>query len=214
MLAAFAGAGFSALAVLLLNLNSGPVSMILSILLLPGFLISSSPGSQGVYSPLRVLLGSSVFYGVIAYFPARRFSRTSVERQRLTLILSGCPTLLLVCLCCVPSLNPLWPRMDHLVSEENELREGLPVGAQLDQARAFLRERGIEAYEEPVKVRQEVARRSGPSFVVQPGDRLVSARITTDAGQFPCGYAIEVGLVFDSSDKLRGNHIDELRLCP
>jgi hypothetical protein len=104
--------------------------------------------------------------------------------------------------------------MQRLAQEESELHDGLPVGSRLDQSRAFLRARGIEVHEEGVKVRQEIPRRNGPSFVVQPGDRLVSTRIPTDAGQFPCGYAIEMGLVFDSNGVLRENHIDRLRLCP
>ena len=163
-----------------------------------------------------MLGANAVVYAGLAYFLlGRYFSRINVEKAKYSLALSAAPALAFVFLACVPSLNPMWPRgMQRLAQEESELHDGLPVGSRLDQSRAFLRARGMEAHEEEVKIRQEIPRRNGSSFVVQPGDRLVSTRITTDAGQFPCGYAIEMGLVFDANGVLRENHIDRLRLCP
>jgi len=196
MLALAAGAGFSALAILLLNLNSGLASVILSILLLPGGMVSAfASRSRDLYSPLAVLGANAAIYAGLAYLLlGRYFSRINVEKARSSLTLSAVSAFVLVFLVCIPSLNPLWPRgMRQREQEERELREGLLVGSRLDQSRAFLRARGIEVHEEQVKARLEVPRRRGPSFVLQPGDRLVSARITTDAGQFPCGYAIENG---------------------
>jgi hypothetical protein len=217
MMALLAGAGFSSLAILLLNLDSAAASSILSFLLLPGWAISELYSrSKDLYSPLIVLAANAVAYGGLAYFLlGRYFSRINTEKARYCLALSAVPAIALVSLACVPSLNPMWPvGMQWLAQEEAELHSGLPVGSQLDQSRAFLRARGIAAYEQEVKVGQEIPRREGPSFAVRPGDRLVSARIATDAGQFPCGYAIELGLVFDANGVLRENHVDRLRLCP
>lgn len=104
--------------------------------------------------------------------------------------------------------------MKQLAVEEKDLGQGLPVGTQLGLARSFLQARGIVFYEQNVKLEQEIPQPSSPSMVVHPDDRLVSARITTDAGRFPCGYAVEIGLVFDAHDVLRENRVNRLRLCP
>ena len=104
--------------------------------------------------------------------------------------------------------------MAQLAETENAFREGLPKGASLERSRAFLQARGVKLYEEKLTVQQVVLERGDTKLVAHPGDQLVSARIATNAGQFPCGYAIEVLLIFDASKNLEQNHIDRLRICP
>jgi hypothetical protein len=104
--------------------------------------------------------------------------------------------------------------MEKLAQEENDLRQGLPIGARVAECRDFLRSRKIQFYEVELKDQQEITRRGGPPMIAQTGDRLISARVYTDAGQFPCTYAIEVTLIFGANDTLRESRVNRLRLCP
>ena len=108
MLALAAGTGFSALAILLLNLNSGLASGILSILLLPGWVVSSFPSrSNDLYSPLGVLGANATIY---AGLPAESAGLGFFcGKAKFALTLSAVPALVLVSLACVPSLNPTRP---------------------------------------------------------------------------------------------------------
>lgn len=216
MLALVFGAGFSALAVLLLNLKTAIASVILSLVLLPGFLFASLPfRSREFYSPIGVLAVNSIIYAGVAYFLlARYFSRLSARRPTFILSLFTVPSIALVSLASVPSLNPMWPRMDQVIREENDLRHGIPVGTNLEQARSFLRMRDVEFQEEKIDFQKEIPQRGGPPILVLDGERFLSARIITDSGQFPCGYAIELGLLFDSTGILKENRVNRLRLCP
>ena len=205
VLALLAGFGFVGVITLVLNLPFLPVSLVVSIFLLPGGLLGSvySP-SDGLGTPLIVMAANALVYSVIAYAAfAWWFRNTDVRTERSAALIVAGPALGLFCLACVPSLSPLWPQgMTRLAEEEQSLRDGLPVGSDLEYSRAFLQARGVRAYEEKLTVRQVVLERGNTKLVAQPGDQLVSARIATDAGQFPCGYAIEVLLIFDANQKL------------
>lgn len=115
LLALVAGASFSALAVLLLNLKFTAASVVLSFLLMPGWLIASFPlRSNELYSPLAVLAANGALCAALAYFPvARQLSRLNASSARRRLILSALPALAFVSLACMPSLNPMWPQWDE-----------------------------------------------------------------------------------------------------
>jgi len=217
VLAVLAGAGFAASITLLVNAPGSLSPFVALIFLMPGSLLASRLfRSDGLGPPLAVLAASALVYSTIAYVSFALWLRSANLRKlkSLTLYLSG-PALGLVGLACVPSLNPLWPQgMAQLAETENALREGLPKGASLERSRAFLQARGVKLYEEKLTVQQVVLERGDTKLVAHPGDQLVSARIATNAGQFPCGYAIEVLLIFDASKNLEQNHIDRLRICP
>jgi len=217
ILALLAGAGFTALITELLNVPFFPGPILLSIILMPGGLLASLfSGSDGFGPPLAVMAANALVYSMIAYAAFTWSLReAAVRRMKSATLIFTAPALVLSCLACVPSLNPLWPRgMAHLAEEEKSLREGLPVGSGLDHSRAFLQARGIKPYVEKKSLQPVTLQRGPTKIVAQPGDQLISARIPTEAGQFPCGYAIEVLLIFDTNEKLEQSHIDSLRICP
>lgn len=51
-------------------------------------------------------------------------------------------------------------------------------------------------------------------MIASLGDRLLVAQVPTKAEQFPCGYRIDVILLFDKDGTLKENNIHRLRLCP
>jgi hypothetical protein len=87
--------------------------------------------------------------------------------------------------------------MSDLAEKEHILRDGLQIGSDLDSARAFLRGQGIDSYEHEKKVEEIVLQRADLKIVAQPGERVLSARVDTEAQQFPCSYSIEVVLLID-----------------
>jgi hypothetical protein len=216
ILAVLVGTGFSSLITLLLNLR-GSVVLLLSILMFPGGLIASFlPHSQELDSPLSTLAANGAAYSGLAFLLLTySFSKINIHALKRSAIAITLPVIALTLMACVPSLNPLWPReMEKLAQEENDLRQGLPIGEGVTECRDFLRSRKIEFYEVELRDQQEITRRGGPPMIAQAGDRLISARVFTDAGQWPCGYAIEVALIFDANDALKDSRVNRLRLCP
>jgi hypothetical protein len=104
--------------------------------------------------------------------------------------------------------------MDQLSKSENELQEALPVGMELDQARAVLRSKGIDVHEETETSESLVLKREDTSITAEAGDRVISARLETDAAQFPCGYDIEVVLLFGRDEKMKNQYVRRLPVCP
>jgi hypothetical protein len=138
------------------------------------------------------------------------------ETMRLAAIKLAVPVAFLVGLVCIPALNPLWPRgMTELASQEKNLREGLPVGMALEPARAFLRSQGIQFYENTEEKHGIILDDAkGATVTASPGDRVISARFQTAASQFPCGYDMQIVLLFGRDDKLKQQYVHRLRVCP
>src|SRR5258708_3196278 len=128
ILSLLAGFGFVGLITLLLNLPFLPVSLGVSIFLMPGGLLGSLYSrSDGLGSPLILMAANALLYSAIAYTAFAWWLRgIDVRRAKsATLIFTG-PALGLFCLACMPSLSPLWPQgMTHLPEEEQSLRDGL-----------------------------------------------------------------------------------------
>jgi hypothetical protein len=104
--------------------------------------------------------------------------------------------------------------MTQLARREAQLHEILPVGIDLEQARGVLRSEGIQFWEQIQESDGIVLSRPEGSLSAASGDTVVSAQIPTNAGQFPCGYRIDVVLVFDKERTLRERFIRRFRICP
>ena len=218
MLALLGGAGFTALSLLLVKLLSpSGISLFLSLLLLPGgTIVRLGSGSQDISPPLLVFAVNAVVYAAIAFIGLTIFGpRIAVEKMRLATIRLAFPAGILVGLACIPAINPLWPRgMTELTKQEKVLRDAFPVGMGMGGARAILRSKGIQFQEETETSKAVVVTRPYGSVTAAAGDRVISARIETHASQFPCGYDIEVVLLFGPDERMKDQYVHRLRLCP
>jgi hypothetical protein len=136
------GAAFTAL--LLLTLHLSYVNLLASLLLLPGGLIQGFV--SGADSPVTVLSANFLVYSVVVFVVA---SASSEVRRRAKLhpvsLWFALPVGVLVCMACIPTLDPLWPTgITQLAKREAQLHEILPVGIDLEQARGILRSQRIE----------------------------------------------------------------------
>jgi hypothetical protein len=210
--AALCGAGFTALLSLTLHLSY--VNLLASLLLLPGGLIQAL--LRGADSPLAVLSANFLVYSVLVFVIASYSSEVQrkAESRRLNLWLVF-PVGVLVCMACIPTLDPLWPTgMAQLARQEAQLRESLPVGIDLQQARRVLRSQGIQLSEHVEKDDNVVSVRPEGNLDIASGDTVVSAKVWTKAGQFPCSYRIDIVLVFGKEARLTERSIHPLRICP
>jgi hypothetical protein len=212
------GAGFTSLLLLLIKLSSpSGIALLVSLLLLPGgaiaHFLSKSPE---IDPPLLVLAANAVVYAAVPFVGLFIFGRgVAPEKMRLATIRLVFPVALLVGLACTPTLNPLWPRgMTELTKQEKALRDALPVGIGMDGARSVLRSKGIQFQEETETSKAVVVNRTAGSMTAAAGDRVISARLETEASQFPCGYDIEVVLLFGPDQRMKDQYVHRLRLCP
>jgi hypothetical protein len=212
------GAGFTSLLLLLIKLSSASaISLFLSLLLLPGGAIAHLVArAQETDPPLLVLAASAFVYAVVTYAALSIFARgVTAEKMRLATIRLVFPVAILIGLVCIPRLNPLWPRgMAELTTQEKALQDAIPMGTGMEGARAVLRSKGIQFQEQTETSQAVVLSRQDRSITAAAGDRVISARLETEASQFPCGYDIEVVLLFGPDERLKDQYVHRLRLCP
>jgi len=215
--ALLSGVGFTAGVTLLLNVPS-PVVLILALFLAPGSVLASilfRVHTLGFGPPIPVLTLNALVYSSAAYLVLERWIRPNLHTVKLALVFLAMPVVGLACLACIPSMSPLWPTgMSQLDERERTLREGLPTGSDLNSARGFLRGQGIDSYEYEAKSEETVLERGKLKIVAEPGDHILSAQVHTEAEEFPCGYRIEVVLVFDRQEKLKKSNVARFPLCP
>jgi hypothetical protein len=104
--------------------------------------------------------------------------------------------------------------MTELSRQEAQLRESLPVDIDLQQPRGVLRSQRIEFWEHVEKDDNVIFTRPEGNLKVISGDTVVSAKVWTKAGQFPCSYRIDIVLVFGKEARLTDRSIHPLRICP
>jgi hypothetical protein len=214
------GTGFTCALPLLLGLSSSSaaLSVLLGIFLTPGGIVADLVGKPTEFSPpISILAANSLIYSAIAYAGVSVLGRgLGAEKMRTATIRLVFPVAILVALAFIPKLNPLWPRgMRELTTQEKELQQALPLGMRLDGVRAVLQSKGIQVREE-TEASQSVVLDDGKggSITAAPGDRVVSARLQTEANQFPCGYDIQIVLLFGQDERMKQQHVQRLRLCP
>jgi hypothetical protein len=212
------GTGFTSVLLLLIKPSSpSGIALLLSLLLLPGSLVAHlTVRSQEIGPPILVLTANAVVYAVVLFVGLSIFARcVAAEKMRLATIRLVFPVAILTGLVCTPTLNPLWPRgMTELTKQEETLRDALPVGIGMDGARSVLRSKGIQFQEETETSQAVVVDRPDRTIAAAAGDRVISARLETGASQFPCGYAIEVVLLFGPDERMKDKYVHRLRLCP
>lgn len=210
------GAGFTGLFFLLIKatIPTG-IALLLSLFLVPGgILLAPFFSSEGIGSALAMLLVNALVYSIVVYvvITLRKVDSVTVRRATIGFV---APAAILFGLACFPGLNPLWPhKMKELARQERELQGNFPLGTTLDQGRAVLRSKEIEFREETEVSESVVLERADQKVLAAAGDRIVSARLPTDASVFPCGYDMEILLVFGGDDKLKQQYIHRMRLCP
>ena len=213
------GTGFTGLCFLLLKaLISTVIVLPLSVFLMPGgILVGILSKREEFGSPLGVLAANALFYSIATYTALAIFWRnvnaTTLRRATRRLVI---PAVILFGLACVPKFNPLWPRgMEGLARQESDLQAALPIGMRLDQARDVLKARGIDFREWAESSDGILVEREGRRINASAGDRVVWARFQTEASVFPCGYDMEIYLVFSRrDDRLQQEYIHRFRICP
>jgi hypothetical protein len=179
------GIGFTSFLCLLMNLN-----WFFGFLVLPGGLVAFA-------------LGFLMF---------RRASLTEVRR------IAGWsvpPATVLAVLACIPSINPLWPHgMAELAKQESELQTATPLGMTLEQVRGVLNSRRIQ-FDESTETSDSVELQSPErTITAQSGDTVLVSRFDTEAFEFPCGYDMQIVLVFGHDRNLKQRYIHRFRMCP
>jgi hypothetical protein len=217
--AVLCGAALASASVLLINLSlPSPVAVLLGLLKLPcGILTHLVVRSDDFGPPLLVLAGNILFYSLIAYAGFSVLGR-GISPEKMGIAAAGLvlPAVILIVLVCIPAFNPLWPRgMAELARQEKSLQEAFPIGMGLDVARAALRSKGVQFYENTEEKQGIVLDNGkGETLTASPGDGVISARFETGASRYPCWYDMQIVLLFGRDDKLKQQYVHRLRVCP
>jgi hypothetical protein len=179
------GVGVTSLACLLMNLIG-----FVGIFLLPGGLVAFAVGFL-------------------------RFRNAGLPQLRRIAAWSMLPLTVLVTLACIPSMNPLWPHgMRELRELETDLQTAIPAGMSLEQVRGVLKSRKIQFYESTEPSDGVVLQDADTTMTAQLGDTVVVSRFQTEAFEFPCGYDMQIVLVFGHDRNLKERYIHRFRMCP
>jgi hypothetical protein len=208
------GAAIAASASLLLNLNG--LIVVMSAMLLPGGLLSGFWSRTPEYSAPALFATNALLYSILVWVIVAVVSRkASVSALRRTAVVVGVPALILSCLAFSPALNPTWPQgMNELANTEKRLQDALPLGMDIQQARTVLQSSGLKFDEENEGASRVVLSREDKVVTASAGDRLLFSRSHTEAGQFPCGYDMQIVLLFGQDQKLKDRYVHRLRICP
>jgi len=214
-LALILGLGFTALICLAINI---PVAgLLIFALLAPGAIPWSSFAETANGDSIPLLFGTNVlFYSMLAYalifFRFRNVLDKRLNSISLRLIL---PTAVLFALACIPRLNPLLPvGMVELSARESDLQRALPVGSNLTDARYVFKSRGIEFSDSVESADRIVFQGVDEKITASAGDRVLTSSLPTSASQYPCGYRLDILLVFGPDDIMKERYIKRFPLCP
>jgi hypothetical protein len=143
------------------------------------------------------------------------FRKAGLPQLRRIVGWSLLPVSVLAILACIPSINPLWPHgMKELAQQESELQTAIPVGMSLGQVRGVLNSRKIQFYESTEPKDGIVLQDPQTTMTAQSGDTVVVSRFDTEAFEFPCGYDMQIVLVFGHNGNLKERYIHRFRMCP
>jgi|SRR5437588_8930595 hypothetical protein len=104
--------------------------------------------------------------------------------------------------------------MGELARQESDLRAGIPFGMSLDQVRrrARLKEDSVLRIDEPGNA--VILQNPQATMTAQAGDTVLVSRFQTEAFQFPCGYDMQIVLLFGHDRNLKQRYIHRFRMCP
>jgi hypothetical protein len=209
------GLGITALICLAVNIPFA--GFFLAGLLAPGGMFAVIFPVLVKWDSVPLLLAANVlFYSTVAYgLILLRFLHVPVARLKSVSIQLVLPVMVLCCLACIPRLNPLLPvGMAELSKKELDLQSALPINSNIRDARAVLSSRGIVFVESVELSEQVVFQRGSEKITTSAGDRVLAANLETPASKFPCGYRLDILLVFGADDIMKARHIGRFPLCP
>ena len=166
---------------------------------------------------LSFFIGALLFpSGPIAFVSAfLLFRKAELTQLRRIAGRSVLPVTTVAVLACFPALNPLWPRgMTELARQESELQTAIQLGMRLDEVRSVLNSRKIQAYEFTETSDHVVLQDPKATIAAQSGDTVLTSRFQTEAFQFPCGYDMQIVLLFGKDRGLKERYIHRFPMCP
>jgi hypothetical protein len=187
-----------------------------AVLLIPGGILASMASRALVPHPMLLLVANAVFYAMCLFglcLALRRWLRASTVRLGAWAV--GFLAVVLFALACLPRFDPLWPHgMGELQAREAKLKSLIRPDMTIDQVRAALEQESIPLNEETEDSAREVLRNRNTQIVASAGDRLVFSRFRTDAVQYPCGYDLQVVVLFAPDGKIKNRYVAPLPICP
>jgi hypothetical protein len=198
-------------------LNVASLERKADILLIPGGILASllAP-AQMVPHPMLLLAGNAIFYALCCFglgLVVRRW--LTAGAVRLCTWAFGFSSVVLFALACVPKFDPLWPHgMGELQARQAKLKGLIRSDMTIDQVRAALQQESIPLNEETEQSARQVLRNRNIQIVASAGDRLVFSRFRTDAVEYPCGYDLQVVVLFAPDGKLKDRYVGPLPICP
>jgi hypothetical protein len=217
VIALLCGLGIVSVLLLLLNISSSDaLTVLFSILLLPGGILSALLPTNGLGQTLLIFTANMLAYSILVFAGITLFGRDmTLHKMRGTTFALAIPVAVLVSLACVPRLSPLWPRgITELARKEKALQDSLPLNMEVGTARRVLSSQGIAFREKTVTLPTVILERENRKISAAPGDHYIWARAETGAVQYPCGYVIQVILLFRQDEKMKDQYIHRLRICP
>lgn len=104
--------------------------------------------------------------------------------------------------------------MADLAKQESELQIAIPVSMTLDEVRGVLKSRKIQFYEFGEPTGGLVLENRDTTINAQAGDSVLVSRFQTEAFKFPCGYDMQIILLFGHDGILKQRYIRRLMMCP
>jgi hypothetical protein len=104
--------------------------------------------------------------------------------------------------------------MADLAKQKRELQQALNPSVNLQDARSVLNNRHVEFGEQLQESDALVFQGSDKRINAEAGDRVIVSRWRTSAWSFPCGYDMEIILLFGPDEKLKDRYIRRFPLCP
>jgi hypothetical protein len=208
------GVGF--VSVLCLSLNIPAVNLLLPALFAPGAIVIA-PFNFGEWGSAIALLGANVLiYSVLAFglilLRFRRLLAGELKRLTVRMLL---PFVAVSTLACFPALNPMLPvGMADLAKQERELQQALNPSVNLQDARSVLNNRHVEFGDQLQESDALVFQGPDKRISARTGDRVIVSRWRTSAWSFPCGYDMEIILLFGPDEKLKDRYIRRFPVCP
>src|ERR1700739_1404409 len=197
-----AGVGF--VSVLCLSLNIPVANLFLSTLFAPGA-IAIAVFRLGEWGSDAALLGANVFiYSVLAFgvilFRFRGLRGNELKRFTVRMLLR---VVAVSTLACFPALNPMLPvGMAELAKQERELQQALNASVNLQEARSILNNRRVDFGERLQESDGLVFQGVDKQINARTGDLVIVSRWRTSAWSFPCGYDMQMILLFGPDEKL------------
>jgi len=200
-----------------LLLNIPVANFFLFALFTPGAIVLNILLRSANWDSIPALLGANVvIYSILALVVILlRFRNIEVPKLRHFAIWMVLPVTTMSCLVCFPSLNPLFPiGMAELSRQELGLQQALPLNMGLQDARSVLKAKGIQFYESIENSESVVFQGPDRKITAAAGDRVLSSRFQTSASRFPCGYDMEIILLFGQGERLKERYVHRFPICP